>query len=49
MLRTFGLQNFTTMGIVKHNNKIHDTDHKFTFVEILEEQKCSTTTNSGKK
>jgi hypothetical protein len=37
------------MEIVRLNNKIHDTDHKFTFMEILDKQKCNTTTNSGKK
>jgi hypothetical protein len=37
------------MEIVKHNNEIHDTDHKLTFVDILDKQKCNTTTDSGKK
>jgi hypothetical protein len=36
------------MEIIKHNNKIHDKDHKFTFMEILDKQICHTTTNSGK-
>jgi hypothetical protein len=52
-LQKFQLQNFTLIEIIKYDHKIHNTGHKFTFMEIWDiyiyisqflNTKCKTTT-----